>query len=443
MALNFSDSDKAKYMTGQYRKEIRLYFPQLNLTVLNDQIYEESLSLEEAIFDGNGALSVIGCISNRFSIEIRNQGVQLKNKTIQVSIKIDNGSWNRIFTGYVESAPKTRDKSYQKLQCFDMLHKYEAKNVFSTYNGLTFPCKIKTLRDAIFNAIGISQQSISLENDDEYVNKTVEDGELAAIDVIRAVCEGNGVFGKINADGTFKYLDLTISQDVLPYPDGFYPDEAYPVSAEGEANYIDKYYDGTLLFEDYEVATITGVTVRDGTSDTSYGQYGSAGNMLLIEGNMLFQGLNLTAKNRIAQKIFNKVQYITYKPFEVQTPGLPYIECADAISIYVYDYSSGEPVTDIMSFSVMARYLKGIQWLTDQFKATGDEYQPEVQPVSYEDDASQDIDRIENEISGIDTRINGMSDDITNLQNLITYGTSDMTPGSSSLTTGHVYLMYE
>ena len=144
MALNFSDSDKAKYMTGQYKKEIKLYFPQLSLTVLNEEIYEESFSLQEAIFDGNAELSVIGCISNRFGIEIRNQGVQLKGQDIQVSVRIDNGSWQRVFTGYVDSAPKARDRSYQKLECYDKLHKFEDKNIFSDYNALTFPVKVKT-----------------------------------------------------------------------------------------------------------------------------------------------------------------------------------------------------------------------------------------------------------------------------------------------------------
>ncbi len=39
MAINYSDTDKAKYMTGQYLKEIKLYFPEIGLTVLNDDIY--------------------------------------------------------------------------------------------------------------------------------------------------------------------------------------------------------------------------------------------------------------------------------------------------------------------------------------------------------------------------------------------------------------------
>ena len=436
MALNFSDSDKAKYMTGQYKKEIKLYFPQLSLTVLNDEIYGESLSLQEAIFDGNAELSIIGCVSNRFGIEIRNQGAQLKGKEIQVSARIDGGSWNRIFTGYVESAPKARDRSYQKLECYDKLHKNEDKNIFSVYNALNFPVSIKTLRDAIFNHIGITQESVTLPNDSEMINKTVEDGELAFIDVVRPICQINGVFGKINANGVFQYKQLTTPSEVLPYPSGFYPGELYPVAEGSETTYIDRYRKDSLSFEDYELAQITGVTVRDGISDTEYGQYGTSGNMLLIEGNILCQGLSQSAKNRIAQNIYNKVKNCVYRPFSATNPGLPYIECGDAIAYYVYDYSSGEPVTIIMGCTVMSRYLKGIQWMTDTFEARGDEYQPEVKPVSLEGDTEQQINNIENSITNI-------NNDISDLQNLITYGTTDMTPGSSSLATGHVYLMYE
>ena len=143
MAINYTNADKAKYMTGQYLKEIKLRFPQIGLTLFNDEIYSESLSLEESIFDGNGELSVIGCISNRFSIEIRNQGVSLKNKAIEVQIRIDGGSWNDLFTGYVDSVETVRDRSYQKLQCYDALYQYQDKNFFPKYNTLPSSFTVK------------------------------------------------------------------------------------------------------------------------------------------------------------------------------------------------------------------------------------------------------------------------------------------------------------
>ena len=418
MALNFSDSDKAKYMTGQYKKEIKLYFPQLSLTVLNGEIYGESLSLEEAIFDGNGELSIVGCISNRFSIEIRNQGVQLKNKTIQVSIRIDNGSWNQIFTGYVDSVETVRDRSYQKLQCYDALYKYQDKNFFNTYDGLAFPVTIKTLRDALFTFIGVTQETITLVNDTVSIEQTIEDGELAVIDVIRAICQMNGVFGKMGADGKFHYMDIKVPSEFLPYPsDELFPGaDLYPSDSTQETVYIDKYR--SITYEDYEVAQITGVTVRDGTSDIESGTAGEDDNILLIEGNIWCNGLEQATKEEIAQNILDKVRTCVYTPFEAMTVGLPYIECGDAVAFYVYDYSSGEPVTDIMGFTVMSRYLKGIQWLTDTYSARGNEYQPEVIPVG-DDDVDKQLNQMEQTISNIAETVEQQGIDIGNKQNYI------------------------
>lgn len=463
MALNFTDADKAKYMTGQYHKELGLYFPRLGLVIQNDEIYSESLSLEEAIFDGNGELSIVGCISNRFSIEIRNQGVQLKNENIIVLISIDSGSWNVIYTGYVDSVETVRDRSYQKLQCYDALYKFQDKNFFSRYNSLAFPVTIKTLRDALFSFIGVTQENTTLVNDSISIPQTIEDGELAVIDVIRAICQMNGVFGKIGADGVFRYVDIKIPNEFLPYPsEEIFPgSDVYPADSVQDTIYIDKYRN--VKFEDYELAPITGVTVRDGTSDAEYGQAGSTGNMLLIEGNKWCQGLTQAQKNIIAGNIFNKIQYCVYQPFEAEAVGLPFVECGDAVAYYVYDYSSGHAETDIMGFSVMSRYLKGIQWMTDTYNARGTEYQPEVVPVSFKDDTSKEIENINSEISGVKDTISGMGDAIDEKQdkltagtginisnqnvisvtNPITYGITDMTPGSTSLATGHVYLVYE
>ena len=488
MALNFSDSDKAKYMTGQYRKEIKLYFPQLSLTVLNGQIYGESLSLEEAIFDGNGELSVIGCISNRFSIEIRNQGVQLKNKTIQVSIRIDNGSWNRIFTGYVDSVETVRDRSYQKLMCYDALYKYQDKNFFDTYDALTFPVTIKTLRDAIFSFIGISQESTTLVNDSVSIPQTIEDGELAVIDALRAVCQMNGVFGKIDANGVFKYVEIKIPSEFLPYPsDDIFPgSDTFPADATQETISIDKYR--TATYEDYEVTPITGVTIRDGTTDTEYGSYGSDDNMLLIEGNILCRELQQGVRNSIAHNIFNKVQYIQYRPFDISSIGLPYVECGDAVAYYLYDYSTGTPVTHIMGFSVMKRYLKGIQWLGETLSASGNEYQPEVIPIDFGSSNNEQVNQIAKEVSGLEDTVEQHTQEIAGKQDFIDldllvptwdapeghitlnsesspggtyyrwyrhegngwqrmnfaqFGTNDLTPGVTDLATGDIFLVYE
>ena len=488
MAINYTNADKAKYMTGQYLKEIKLRFPQIGLTLFNDEIYSESLSLEESIFDGNGELSVIGCISNRFSIEIRNQGVSLKNKAIEVQIRIDGGSWNDLFTGYVDSVETVRDRSYQKLQCYDALYQYQDKNFFPKYNTLPSSFTVKTLRDAFFNYLSVSQESTTLVNDAIVLSKNIEDGEIACIDVIRAICQMNGVFGKIDASGVFRYVELSMPSEFLPYPDDnlFPDDDLYPSKNTGETIYIDKYRN--IKYEDYELAQITGVTVRDGASDTEYGQAGTSGNMLLIEGNMLCSGLDSLTKTAIAGGILSRADTFVYQPLEATSVGLPYVNCGDAVAYYVYDYSSGEPVTHVMGFSVMSRYLKGIQWMTDTYSARGDEYQPEVIPVDRSGGGSKDVEQIKKDISDIEETIEEQGEAISGKQDFIDvdilepsgsaseghitlfevtdsghsmyrwyrmengnwrkmnfarFGTSDLVPGVTDLPTGEIFLVYE
>ena len=488
MAINYSNSDKAKYMSGQYLKEIKLRFPQIGLTLFNDEIYSESLSLEESIFDGNGELSVIGCISNRFSIEIRNQGVSLKNKAIEVQIRIDGGSWNDLFTGYVDSVETVRDRSYQKLQCYDALYQYQDKNFFPKYNTLPSSFTVKTLRDAFFNYLSVSQESTTLVNDAIVLSKNIEDGEIACIDVIRAICQINGVFGKIDASGVFRYVELSMPSEFLPYPDDnlFPDDDLYPSKNTGETIYVDKYRN--IKYEDYELAPITGVTVRDGASDTEYGQAGTSGNMLLIEGNMLCSGLDSLTKTAIAGGILSRADTFVYQPLEATSVGLPYVNCGDAVAYYIYDYSSGEPVTHVMGFSVMSRYLKGIQWMTDTYSARGDEYQPEVIPVDRSGGGSKDVEQIKQDISDIEDTIAEQGEAISGKQDFIDvdilepsgsaseghitlfevtdsgnsmyrwyrrengswrkmnfarFGTSDLVPGVTDLPTGEIFLVYE
>lgn len=455
MALPFSESDKAKYMTGQYLKELAIVFPNLELVLFNEDIYSESLSLEESIFDGNAELSVVGCISNRFSIEIRNQGVQLKNQNIMVLIRIDGGSFNRIFTGYVESVETVRDRSYQKLQCYDALYKFQDKNFYDTYSSLAFPVTIKTLRDAIFNYIGIPQEQVTLINDSVSITQTIEDGEIAVIDAIRAICQMNGVFGKINADGVFKYVDLEIPSEFLPFPsDDIFPaQDLFPAEPSQETTYIDKYE--SVAFEDYELVPISGVTVRDSASDANYGQSGTSTNLLLVEGNIWCNALPAQTKQSIAANILQKVKDIVFQPFEAASIGLPYTECGDAVAYYVFDYSSGQPETEIMGFSVMTRYLKGIQWMRDTYSARGSEYQPEVRYNIESDTSKAEIESVKSEVNTVKSDVENKQDKLTagegivinqntiSVMNPIIISDTDLTPGSSFLATDTVYLVYE
>ena len=116
--INIPSTEKAKWESGRYQKELKLYFSYYGLTIQNSDIYGESMVLKESLFDGNGALDISGCVASSFSVEIRHQDYELKNKIVVASIRIDNGTWYPIFHGHVDSVETVRDRSYQKLTCY-------------------------------------------------------------------------------------------------------------------------------------------------------------------------------------------------------------------------------------------------------------------------------------------------------------------------------------
>lgn len=404
--IHISDTDKAKWDSGQTLKQLSLYFPTLNLTIGNNDIYGESMTLDEGLFDGNGALTFCGCISSKFSVEIRNplayQNIDFKGKRIVVTMTADNSQPIQLFEGMVDSVETVRDRSYRKLTCYDLLAIMQDYNVYSVYQGLTFPATIKQFRDALFTFMGITQVTCDLVNDGVTFNKDDSLTELAAINAVQAICQINGVFGIINRDGEFEYRELEFWYDYEPYPsnDLFPGDDVYPGTISGDNHeYIDAYK--SIKYEDYAIAEIERVVVRDSSGDANMGESAVSGNTLLIEGNLFAKGLNASVKTILANGIYQKVKDVTYLPFESVSRGLPYIEVGDSISYYVYDYSSGTPQTTVMSFSVLTRSMKGLQWLEDRYNASGSQYQPEVSLESTDDNVQSQIDEVKGDIEDI------------------------------------------
>lgn len=378
--MNIPNAEKDKWASGSYSKKIKLYFPELRIGLFNEDVYAESMTLEESLFDGNQALEIFGCIASRFSIEIRNKNLKLKGKMIEVSISIDNEPYRYLFHGYVDGVETVRDKSYQKLTCYDALYKYSDYDVYSIFKNLPiYRRNIKGFRDALFWELGIQQKAVTLVNDALPVRIPEEEREIAFIDAIRDLCQVNGVFGIINRDGQFEYRDLSEDEPYICVPSNLtFPSATLfaGTMSGSDGEYIDAYK--SVKYEDYQLEKITKVVVRDSDTDEFDGVYGKGANKYLIENNMFALGLSGAEKRDIAKLVLNKIKDINYIPFDAVNLGLPWIEVGQTISYYIYDYSSGQPVTSIKTFNVMNRYLKGIQWLEDNYSAEGSEKQPIV-----------------------------------------------------------------
>ena len=431
--INVSSADKAKWENGNEFKQIIVNFPQLNMTYGNDDVYEESLTLDEGVFDGNDALCVYGCISSKLTISIRRPSKSpegelypadsvfpgritsdLKGTKIEVSIKAGDSAAVPIFNGYVESVETDHGSRRQNLVCYDYIGRIQDANVAPILGQLNYPCTMADIRDTLFDYIGIDQVETTLANDSVTVSEPIEDEEISVMSALKALCEINGIFGIVNRDEEFEYRELSYWYDFLPYPsDDLYPnDELFPGTVDDSNHaYLDSYEN--LTFEDYKIEYINRVVLRDNTGDAESGQPQVDSNTLVIENNLFATHMSAANKAIAAGNLLNSVKAITYTPFESLSRGLPYIEAGDSVTYYAYDCSGGTPTAVVMTFNVLKRSLSGIQWLKDRYSASGMQYQPAIKMKSPTEESMQnDINNLKNEVEEI-------AEDLRHKQNFI------------------------
>lgn len=122
---------------------------------------------------------------------------------------------------------------------------------------------------------------------------------------------GYGISPGTNAEGVYTALDL--SGQLLATADGEVWTFAQPQTG---------YYDGTLSYEDYQVAPIDKVQIRQSQDDVGviYPPDETGANAVVIEGNPLLTAESAEALQPVAQSIYETMRPITYTPLSVSVP---------------------------------------------------------------------------------------------------------------------------
>lgn len=366
------------------------------------------MQLTESILDQD-SIEFIGCISSQFKLTIDSIPQKLKGKKIVVSMYTDDTASEpvKLFTGTVYSDERTGNKRSKEIIAYDALYSltdYDVTDWFNTQVTLLESGKtitIKQFRNRLFALLGITQKKANLANDSFSIKKlrnlvqgddteeadTEEEEKIYALDLIKAICQINGVFGIIGRDGKFVYRRLGVDNE---NDEGAYPgvDEnggLYLPFVPGLGS-IDVLTDAThyasyrsVSYEDYEVKGIQRVYVRQDENSKA----GYAGTdkkyRYYVQGNRFTLGTTKAERCGIAENIYLKVKGVTYTPFTASCIGLPYLEVGDPVSFYVYDFEEsdkqGKDVYTMKSFYVLSRTLKGIQSMTDTLSAQGEEAQ--------------------------------------------------------------------
>lgn len=399
-----------------YPKNLVLTFDG-GIVLTNKDICKESLEITDNLYS-NKNVQYGACESKCLKIRVVNNGSFVgKTLTVQLQVKgvtkeklinedndyivNDDGDYIASYspndyvtlslgTYKVISDKPTNDRVWRDLICYDLMYDLIHSNVADWYKSLTFPMRLVDLRTSLLTYLGIEQVSTTLVNDNFYTpGGFAVSGTLSGKTVMEAICELNGVFGHINKQNKFEYVDIT-NTDQITYK---------------------WYVDGSGSYEDYETDLITGIVAK--AEDDDVGSYiGTRVNPYVISGNPLIYGTEGTqALDNALGYLWQLIQNVSYRPFGVKTYGNPMLEVGTRVVIVTRHQT-------INSF-VMTKNLSGIQAMTDKISAIGDKtYPPDTNSVKSEITRLAGITHIMKvEVDELDSEINDASTGIkTQLQ---------------------------
>lgn len=330
------------------------------LTIPMEQICAETLSLTESLSSGDNIIWG-SCEAAKFVLTVADIEDEIEGREFTATLSI--GDYKMAYGIYVvDSVVRQADRRKRKITAYDRMIKFDV-DVSDWYHAM-YPTDdtthtIQELRDSLCEHIGVPQQYTELINDGLVVGKTISPESLCGRDVLKAICEINGVFGHFDRTGTLVYVSL---QDTGLYPsDTLYPgDDLYPQSGWAAAEELEYYK--SITYEDYLIDGIDRVQIRQEEGDIG-AVVGSGSNAYIVEGNFLSYGLGSADLTKLAWSIYDSIAGKTYRPAKIVSYAMPWIEVGDGLRAITTD-------TEIATF-VLTRTMSGIQAMMDTVEAKG------------------------------------------------------------------------
>ena len=424
--VNVNQTTKDAYLSDSTHKAVTITFPNKNITFTNSDLIAESLTLTEAI-ETERTLTFTGCIASQLSFKVAEIISDLRGEYVEAKIQAEETEEIYLFRGYVDTQDnETHEDIITAFTCYDPLYKIGSKNMQVWVNSLSYPITVKTFRDGLFSNLGISQETRTLINDGLTISanfKTFVDAPSGA-DLMKWICQINGVYGQYGRDGVFHYRELNALSEGLYPSETTYPGETTYPSAENAGTTIPTSDYVALKYEPYTTDYITKVSIMD-ENGVEHG-YGTNGNVFVISDNPIAFCVNMTTA---ARAILAKVEVVNHIPVvEMRCVGMPYLECGDTYLSYTRRY--------VCRTYILQRTLSGIQALFDSYSSDCDKDYP-VPKVSQQnqinankteikqtqDDVSQvggRVSTVDNRVTGVDTRVTGVDTRVTGVDTRVT-----------------------
>ena len=373
--LDFPQNVKDLFISDNNKSETRKYFKLSFLKngesspwfeVENDKIVSETLKVEDSLSSSED-LVFGSCEGAEMQITVADVTQELSGEEFSLSVTVGG---NEVPLGVyrVVSYERQSDRRRRKITGYDRMERFNV-DVAGWYNSITFPISLKTFRDSLCSYVGVQVNSISLPLDTMQITKTIEPEQISGLEVLQAICEINGCFGHFDRYGKLKFIllrqtGLYPSEDLFPSED-LYPSE---FGGDGEPVELIETYKQPMVYEDYLVDGISGLTIRQEEGDVG-ASVGSGENPYVIEGNFLVYGKNAADLLSVANTIYPYIYGRTYRPASLEINSRPWLEVGDAIIVPTKE--------DIVETFVMKRTISGCQAMMDKIEATGNKTREE------------------------------------------------------------------
>ncbi len=371
--LNISEQEKDLYRDGNVSKSIVISVPNLSITLTNADLISESVSLTERI-ETERNLSFQGCNASMFQFEIAHFNQDIRGQYIEATIQAGEGEVLPLFSGYVfEQSNMTFEDVQTHITAFDALYPVLGMDVTQWYNTLPFPITLKNLRDRFFNHVGITQETVTLVNDAQQVNKSITDATIKGATILKALCQLNGRFGMYGRDGLFHYVKLgSIAAGTFPSTDTFPSETTFPSEPNAHETITKEAYN-SIEYQPYDTKQVSRVCIIGQNGGVKGSNGDTTKDTFYVTDNKLAWGL--VNANAAAANILDEIDEVGFTPAYIDCNGLPYVECGDIIL-------TNTRINAISTY-VLERTLSGIQALKDSLGGSIDEkrapYTPSVQ----------------------------------------------------------------
>lgn len=356
-------ADQALFQQDSIAKELSITGS--GITITNSNMDGENFAIEEILNSGR-ELKFGECNAAKLSFSCGYYEQSMVGVSLTAKTTPSGGAAFQFGKYTVVSDEPTADRKWRDVVAYDKLYDVLKFDVAPWYNSYLQTDKtLKQVRDEFFSIFGITQETITLPNDSMVVTKTMDPKTLSGKQVLNAICEINGCFGRIGRNGNFEYVFLDIPKEGLFPANTLYPsNNLYPKAYGFEDRKIAE--NGTYLsckYEDYLIQTIDKLTILTAEDDPGV-SVGSGNNPYIIQNNFLVFGKEAAELTTIANNIFPHISGIWYRPCVIQAVGNPVLECGDGIMLKTTDDK------DIHTI-ILKRKLKGIQSLRDTITADG------------------------------------------------------------------------